>query len=159
MGTHQHLKRQLRAVGALVYARNTHRLLFVQRSERSSYPLHWGIVGGKANFNESLKDALIREISEEIGELPPIVFSGKIKHFVSDDGRFCFDTIILVVENEFIPILNKESIGFSWAYAEYPPRPLHPRLKEILESLRGFRFYDLNDMQINKIKRAGIINE
>jgi 8-oxo-dGTP pyrophosphatase MutT (NUDIX family) len=122
---------------------------------RSSYPLHWGIVGGKANFRESLEEALFREISEEIGQLPPIVFSGKIKHFVSEDGGFSFDTVLFVVEDEFIPTLNKESIGFSWVHAEHPPRPLHPRLREILEALRGFRFFDPQRVGLNNSEQAG----
>ena len=42
------------------------RVLMCQRSPQKIYPLHWEFPGGKVESNESLLDALTREIREEL---------------------------------------------------------------------------------------------
>ena len=34
----------------------------------------------------------------------------------------------------FIPNLNSENDGYAWVNIETPPKPLHPRLREVLTS-------------------------
>ena len=57
--------------GALFYATNTKRFLFLQRTDDKTKGL-WGLCGGMAKFHESAFEGLQREIVEEVGSAPPI---------------------------------------------------------------------------------------
>lgn len=114
-----------RACGALIYSKSTKRYLFLLRNKKHSGS--WGLVGGKVESNESVVDALHREIFEEIqhkisdeSKLIPI------ETFTSDDENFKYYTYLLTVESEFVPILNDEHRGYCWVDIKDVPKPLHP---------------------------------
>jgi ADP-ribose pyrophosphatase YjhB (NUDIX family) len=50
--------------GALICARNTHRILLLQKKE-GKHAGRWGLVGGTNHSNESAWQGLCREINEE----------------------------------------------------------------------------------------------
>ena len=52
-------------VAALIVKENT--ILICQRTEDQAMPLKWEFPGGKVEPNEDLKDALDRELDEELG--------------------------------------------------------------------------------------------
>ena len=52
--------------GALFYAVNTKRFLFLQRNDDRTRGM-WGWVGGRNKYTESAFEGLKREIQEEIG--------------------------------------------------------------------------------------------
>lgn len=58
------MKRVINVVGAIIYYDN--KVLCAQRSEKMSLPLMWEFPGGKIEKNETDKEALIREIKEEM---------------------------------------------------------------------------------------------
>ncbi len=128
--------------GALIYARSTHRYLFLLRNS-TSYKSSWGLVGGKLEPDERVIDALRREIKEEIdfdlGDDQKIV---PIEKFTSANGKFCYHTFIIQVENEFLPVLNHEHRGYCWVHLEDYPKPLHPGV------WRTFKFESI----VNKIR-------
>lgn len=134
--------RIVESCGALIYARSTHRYLFLLR-DSTSYKSSWGLVGGKIEKNERVVDALMREIQEEVGYKPgtdhKIV---PIEKFTSANGRFCYHTFIIQIDNEFLPVLNSEHRGYCWVRLEDYPRPLHPGV------WRTFKF----DSIVNKIR-------
>ena len=115
------------SVGALIYARNTNRFLFVLRNG-NRFDSYWGLVGGKVNKKETVGQALTREIAEEIS----LTVTGEkftpLDTFTTENGRFVFYTYLLVVDKEFMPTLNEEHRGYCWCYLEDHPRPLHPGL-------------------------------
>lgn len=115
------------AVGALFYALETKRFLFLLRSG-AKFTDTWGLVGGKIEYNESLLQGLHREILEEISFIPRIEKYIPIEKFTSNDSAFQYHTYICVVNSEFIPILNHEHQGYSWTKLNTCPRPLHPGL-------------------------------
>ena len=86
----------------------------------------WGLVGGKIHENENIMDGLYRELTEEIGEFPPIIKQIPLETFTSMDEEFKYHSFIFVVENEFIPKLNSEHSGYAWSDIEKYPKPLHP---------------------------------
>jgi 8-oxo-dGTP pyrophosphatase MutT (NUDIX family) len=127
--------------GALIYAKNTHRYLFLLRTS-SKHRNSWGLVGGKVESGETIVQGLRREILEELGGEIKDAKIRPIEKFTSDNGQFCYHTFLIVVDDEFIPELNNEHDGYCWVPLEKYPKPLHPGV------WRTFKF----DVIINKIK-------
>jgi len=119
--------------GALFYARNTKRFLFLERTKTKTAG-QWGLVGGMAEGNETPWKALEREIGEEVGKTPPIKKVIPLEMFTSNDSKFFFHTYLAIVDNEFIPILNDEHSGYAWTNVNCWPKPLHVGLRNTLQN-------------------------
>lgn len=117
----------IQSVGALIYAKNTNRFLFVLRNGKR-FDSYWGLVGGKVDKNETVGQALVREITEEVNLTVTSEKFISLDTFTSENGKFVFYTYLLVVDKEFMPTLNDEHRGYCWCYIEDHPRPLHPGL-------------------------------
>lgn len=112
-------------VGALIYAKSTRRYLFLLR-HGGSWSMTWALPGGKININETVVVGLAREIEEELGGRitdPKLI---PIEKYTSDDGKFVYHTFFVSVDEEFVPILNDEHIGYAWLPLAASPKPLHP---------------------------------
>jgi uncharacterized protein len=116
--------------GALLYALDTKRILFLHRAngKRSNV---WGLVGGTNEGLETPWEGLRREIVEEIG---PVAIKKTIplETFVSNDSKFQFHTYLCIIDKEFIPILNNEHDGYAWCSFGKWPKPLHYGLQNTL---------------------------
>ena len=119
--------------GALFYTLETKRFLFLYRKngKRSN---QWGIVGGTNEGVETPWEGLQREITEEIGSIPPIIKTIPLETFISSDQQFRFHTYLCVIRSEFIRYLNNEHDGYAWVGYENWPRPLHHGLRNTLQS-------------------------
>ena len=117
----------LEGCGALIYARSSNRYLFLLRN-KSKHSGSWGIVGGKVDPDETVIQALVREIQEEIG----CDYSTKkfipLETFTADNEKFVYYTFVVTVDEEFVPTLNSEHRGYCWVELKDHPRPLHPGL-------------------------------
>lgn len=122
------------SAGALFKCTSTNRYLFLLRSSKTSYPSRWGLVGGKIHVGENIMEGLEREIVEEIGYLPRVDKWVNFNCFTSMDKKFQYHSILILCDKEFIPNLNNENDGYAWVKLDNPPKPLHPRLKEVLSS-------------------------
>tara|TARA_Y100000389_G_C17471282_1_gene531379 strand:- start:17642 stop:18085 length:444 start_codon:yes stop_codon:yes gene_type:complete len=136
--------------GAIVYALNTKRFLFLHRAQGRHNNL-WGLVGGTNEGAETPWEGLQREIFEEIGEIQ-ITKTMPLETFISNDSRFHFHTYLCVVQEEFMPVLNDEHNGYAWVEFSKWPKPLHHGLsntlrhKVNLEKLKTvFKVIDLLD--------------
>lgn len=89
-------------------------------------PYNWGIPGGKIESDETLLEGLKRECIEEIGMFPKDARLIPIQKFVNNN--FTYHTFFCKVDNEFIPTLNDEHIGYCWTTFDHYPKPLHPGL-------------------------------
>jgi 8-oxo-dGTP pyrophosphatase MutT (NUDIX family) len=118
------------AAGALFYAVDTRRCLYLLRSHKQRGT--WGLVGGKQNAGESVQDTLYREFNEEIGGVPGPHRLIPLETFTSDDLYFKFVTFACIVPAEFTPVLNSEHYGYCWVQMGEFPRPLHPGLRNTL---------------------------
>jgi len=131
----------LKACGAIIYATSTNRVLFLLRNTER-YNDTWGLAGGKVEGEETIIEALRRELLEEIDfdlintKLVPLEL------FTSRDNKFQYHTFVCIVDEEFIPNLNDEHKGYCWCNINNYPRPLHPGLwsswsnKEIKRKLK-----------------------
>lgn len=119
----------IQASGCLFLAVDTGRILLQQRSEKSSHPRTWGFFGGKGERKERPIETLLRELNEEIGMLPDVEKVYPLNKFISPDKKFTYNTFVVAVFEEFIPVLNNESDGYCWVRIGNWPRPLHPGVK------------------------------
>lgn len=113
------------SAGLFFYAEKTQRFLFLLRND-NKIPSAWGIPGGKIDHGESLLEGLIRECNEEIKYFPNDAKLIPIQKFVNK--TFTYHTFFCKIDDEFIPILNEEHIGYAWIDYNQYPKPLHPGL-------------------------------
>lgn len=121
-------KNKIVCSGALFYAKNTKKILLLQKS-RGKHLGTWGLVGGTNEAQETPWEGLQREIKEELGLTPHILKTVPLETFVSNDEVFNYHTYLCVVQKEFQPILSSEHIGYCWSTIEYAPKPLHQGLR------------------------------
>ena len=119
--------------GALFYAKSTRRFLLLQKAH-GKHEGTWGLVGGTTVLGETPWQGLQREIAEEIGSIPEIKKTIPLETFVSNDTVFNFHTYLCVIDNEFVPILSDEHIGWAWATIDRAPKPLHQGLRNSFSS-------------------------
>jgi 8-oxo-dGTP pyrophosphatase MutT (NUDIX family) len=124
---------KIKSSGALFLSRNTKRVLLLQKAAGKKEGV-WGLVGGKIHPNESVWQGLQREVIEEIGFMPETIKSIPLEMFVSDDNHFNFQTYICIVNDEFVPVLSSEHMGWSWCFIDKWPRPIHQGIKNTVSS-------------------------
>lgn len=110
--------------GALICARNTNRVLLLQKRE-GKHSGRWGLVGGTNELHETPWQGFQREVEEEIGFIPEIIKTFPLEKFVSADERFNFTTYFCIVNNEFVPQLSVEHIAWGWFDLNNLPKPIH----------------------------------
>jgi 8-oxo-dGTP pyrophosphatase MutT (NUDIX family) len=123
---------QIVCSGALFYALDTHRFLFIHRTQ-GRHKDHWGLVGGTTEGIETPWEGLQREIQEEIGKVE-ILKTMPLESFVSNDQHFHFHTYLTLVTEEFIPKLNHEHNGYAWVSFGKWPKPVHHGLRNTLQN-------------------------
>lgn len=123
--------------GALFLCANTKRILLNLRAPYKSHKLTWSLWGGMAEKNETPKDCLLREITEEVGFLPELSKIYPFDIYESKDKMFRYYTFVCIVENEFIPNINKEAVGYCWTKLGIWPKPLHDGVRTTFASKKG----------------------
>lgn len=111
------------SAGVFFYSTGTKRFLYLLRSD-ANYA--WGVPGGKIEKDETLLEGLERECIEEIGYFPNDAKLIPIQKFVNNS--FTYHTFFCAVDNEFVPILNYEHVGYAWIGDDQHPKPMHPGL-------------------------------
>ncbi len=128
--------------GALIYSTATKRYLFLLRNQKR-HAGSWGLVGGGVESNETPVEALRREVSEEVGFVD-ILKIIPIEKFTADNTNFEYHTYLLVVDKEFVPLLNDEHRGYAWTSINDHPKPLHPGVwrtfsfKSVVDKIKTF---------------------
>lgn len=130
------------AVGAIFASTKTSRVLLNLRAPHKTHSQQWSLWGGMVEQNEQPKDALLRELTEEMGFVPEIEKLYPFDVYQSKDKHFKYYSFVAVVEDEFIPELNSESCGYCWINLGEWPKPMH----------QGAKISLCNSKAIDKIK-------
>lgn len=112
------------AGGVFFYSKSTKRYLYLLRSDQRSPT--WSIPGGGIEQDETLLEGIERECNEEMGFSIVDIKLIPIQKFVNN--AFVYHTFFCEVEEEFIPTLNDEHVGYAWVTEGQYPKPLHPGL-------------------------------
>jgi 8-oxo-dGTP pyrophosphatase MutT (NUDIX family) len=122
----------INAAGTIFISLTTKRVLLNFRSNDVKSPKTWGFIGGKVNSNERILEGLSREIREEIGFIPQYKAVFPLDIYNTIDKRFSYYTYAILVEDEFVPFINRESGGWGWFDIDCLPKPLHAGCKAVL---------------------------
>lgn len=129
-------------VGALIISTDTNRVLLSLRAAYKTHSQEWSLFGGMMENGEQPKSALLRELSEEMNLIPDIEKIYPFDVYTSRDRNFKYISFLVVVAEEFIPILNNENIGYCWTNLGIWPRPMH----------QGARISFSNQRAVDRIK-------
>jgi len=116
-------------VGTLIISSKTERVLLNLRATYKTHPTQWSLWGGMMEDNETPKQGLFRELEEEMGFIPEITKIYPFDVYQSKDKHFKYYSFVIVTEDEFVPILNKESAGYCWIDLGSWPKPMHQGAK------------------------------
>ncbi len=120
------------AAGALIVAENSGRFLIAHRAEGTLQPNTWGTWGGAIDRGETPEQTVLRELQEEAdftSETKEILPLYVFKH----ESGFCYNNFLVVVSDEFEPVLNWEMQQFGWFHFGDWPNPLHFGLQQLLQ--------------------------
>jgi ADP-ribose pyrophosphatase YjhB (NUDIX family) len=116
-------------VGTLFVSIKTKRVLFNLRAPHKTHAQEWSLWGGMVELGEQPKDALLRELTEEMGFIPDIEKIYPFDVYQSRDKHFKYFSFVSIVEDEFVPELNSESCGYCWIDLACWPKPMHQGAK------------------------------
>jgi len=132
----------IQASGCIFLSSVSGRIMMQLRSKNVTHPSTWGFFGGKSESTERPIETLYREIEEEMGLLPDIKKVIPVSKFTSGNRNFVYNSFVVLVSDEFMPVLNSESDGYCWVNIESWPAPLHPgagiqcKSKDFLKKLK-----------------------
>ena len=124
-----------KAVGAIIIAKSTNRILLNKRSCNVTYPNYWGFVGGKVEDFEDTVKTLYRELHEEIQLDSNLIHSLKEVNVFNSNNKFTYYSFFVFVNDEFVPVLNSESCGYAWISFGNWPQYIHPGAYAVLNEI------------------------
>lgn len=116
---------------------HNNKVLAVQRSEKMLLPGMWEFPGGKIELNESPKDALIREIKEELDATIEVLQKVNTAEYDYDFGRVSLTTytakvvageLALLEHQNYRWLSPHELLEMDWAPVDIPAAELLTQL-------------------------------
>ena len=154
--------KHVKACGALFYAEDTEKYLFVRRSKyEDSHIGDWETPGGKIDTGESWEQGLKRELREELNYIKPIKGPLNKREWVRHtEGDTEYRGYLIRVDKEFKPRLNKEHDLHRWVKWGKWPQPLRDKLKKDLRTTRWTdKLKELTEGEVLSILRGLPLNE
>lgn len=124
----------MKSCGALFYSLKTGRILLGLRDMNKTHGGEFSLIGGKLNNNETIIEGLMREVYEEIGNIPEILKIIPYDVFCNKKHNFEYISYVFIVMDEFIPKINYEHCGYLWVNPTQIPKNIHPGAKKSLYS-------------------------
>ena len=112
-------------VGTIFVSIKTKRVLLNLRAPHKTHSMCWSLWGGMMEEGEQPKEALLRELCEEMNFEPDIEKIYPFDVYQSKDKHFKYYSFVCIVEDEFIPELNEESCGYCWTDLSCWPKAMH----------------------------------
>jgi ADP-ribose pyrophosphatase YjhB (NUDIX family) len=112
-------------VGTIFVSTKTNRILLNLRAPHKTHSQQWSLWGGMVEKDEQPKEALMRELTEEMGFIPDIEKIYPFDVYQSKDKHFKYYSFVCIVVDEFVPELNSESCGYCWIDMGQWPKPMH----------------------------------
>jgi 8-oxo-dGTP pyrophosphatase MutT (NUDIX family) len=113
-----------RGAGLKITAQDTGRTLLLRRTDTGRY---WSYPGGHARIGESDFRAAIREVNEEIVNLPPMSVTEDPPLFSAPEPGFVFTAFAAQVSQEFAPKFgDAEHDDFRWVHRASELQGVHP---------------------------------
>tara|TARA_B100001287_G_C22682302_1_gene531220 strand:+ start:2228 stop:2659 length:432 start_codon:yes stop_codon:yes gene_type:complete len=122
------------ALGTIFLSKSTGKVMLGLRSESSTFSGTWSFWGGKLENTEYFGETLDRELEEELGKISGVQNTYALDDYESKDGKFKYASYVTIVNDEFIPTLNSEHVGYCWVEVDKWPKPLHNGARIILEN-------------------------
>ena len=119
---------RIQAAGCIVIANG--KMLFIRRSQSSTFPGQWNFPGGHVEPSETLEDAARRETKEETGFMPDRLTGFATVH----EGDTDFTVFLSRVNEPCEVTLSDKSDGAQWLPLGEAPEPLLPGCAKILAS-------------------------
>ena len=124
------------AAGVLFVAPDGDILLLHRSGQEANYAGHWALPGGGVEDGESALDGALRECREEMAhDAEPN--GAKLLDRVKTPNGLAFSTFAVPAKEKFVPKLNEEHSGFTWAPLSALPGPLHPSVAATLKNRIG----------------------
>lgn len=121
-----------KAAGCIIVSRGTGRILLTERSQYVLEPLTWGVIGGAIDPGENEKNAVVREVYEEVGKHIDINTLRVLYTYTDNNVSFKYTTYVGTVDTEFEPLLNWENNQTNWFEFGDWPSPMHYGLEAIV---------------------------
>ena len=137
------MKNQKVGAGALFVSSETGQALFALRAPYKTHRLTWSLWGGMVEEGEYPNEAVKRECEEEMGFFPDVKSMYPFDIYESRDKAFRYYTFVAIVEDEFVPVLNEEAVGYAWVEVGIWPKPMHTGAHKTLCSKNGQERLDM----------------
>ena len=124
------------AAGILIVDASQESVLMQLRAEWTHGGRTWGIPGGARDSHETVVEAALRELHEELGILSDFV--EVIHHDVwTDHGPWTYHTVIALANQELDIVANEESVEARWVLLDsVVDLDLHPALALVWPEIR-----------------------
>jgi 8-oxo-dGTP pyrophosphatase MutT (NUDIX family) len=123
------------AAGVLPVAQDSKRFCFALRSNFVEEPNTWALWGGAIDKGETPLKAAIRELKEEAQYRGKILKMYPLAIYKHQSG-FKYYSYLALVPQQFKPKMNFETDKYVWTDYDHWPRPLHPKVRMLLNSFK-----------------------
>lgn len=121
------------AVASWIIIDSLWRVLLIKRKyNKKDLPNYWSFPGGKVEINETIEDAVVREVKEEVGL--DFMIGGL---YIQEEWEYNVFYRFLWTFQWDITIQHEECDGYGWFhYDELKQLLLYSRIQNVLDSLK-----------------------